>query len=101
MKFFKAVINNATEFTLNNKEAVHSLDSLNTIRTNYCQLLWMKSIVDDMRSEVNNALKIYNEKIEPIVKNVSNALEEIDHNTLYDMWDLNYYNNEGSRIPRY
>ena len=97
MKFFKSIINNATEFAQeNSKKKSKSLDELKTIRTNFCHILWMKSILTELNDKVNTALDVYDTTIEPIIKNVVSVVNDhpdMDNNTMYDMWNLNYHNN--------
>ena len=98
MKFFKTVLNNATEFV--ESSDLKSLDSINTARSNYCQLQWMKAIVSDMSEKINDAIETYDHKIEPIIKDVTETIDEINERTIYDMWDLNYYDEvEDEKIP--
>jgi len=90
MKFFKTLVNNSSEFI--NNEKLKSLDGLKTVRTNYCQLLWLKSIIEDMGSQVDEAIDKYTTNIEPIIKNVSKLTKvDEDYSNLYDMWDLRYH----------
>ena len=58
MKFFKNVINNATEFIEDNKE-IKTISAINDMRTNYCHLLWMKSIIDDIWYNSFNITRIF------------------------------------------
>lgn len=98
MKFFKSVLNNATEFV--NSNDLKSLDNINTARSNYCQLQWMKAIVSDMSERINDAIDTYDKKIEPIIQDVTETIDEINDRTLYDMWDLNYHDElEDDKIP--
>lgn len=99
MKFFKALINNATEFAQNSTkthEHQKSLDDLKTIRTNFCQVLWMKSILTDLLERVDTALEVYNTTIEPIINNISDLVDDdgkqISKSSLYNMWQLSYHN---------
>lgn len=91
MRFFKSMMDNATEFVKDSKKKTKSLDELKTIRSNYCQLLWMKTIMDEMNNKMNEAIDAYDQTIEPIVKNVSKIINAED-STIYDMWNCNYYN---------
>ena len=98
MKFFKSVLNNATEFA--EASELKSLDDINTARANYCQLKWMKAIVADMNEKIDGALDSYDKKIEPIIQDVTEAIDDISDRTIYDMWDLNYYDQtDDDKIP--
>lgn len=98
MKFFKSVLNNATEFAEGSD--LKSLDDINTARSNYCQLKWMKAIVDDMSDKITDALETYDKKIEPIIQDVTEAIDDINDRTIYDMWDINYYDQtDDNKIP--
>jgi len=92
MKFFKSVLNNATNFVENND--LKSLSNIKTARSNYCQLQWMKAIISDMQDKINEAVEAYDKKIEPIIQDVTEVIDEIGDKTIYDMWDLNYYDSD-------
>lgn len=90
MKFFKTLINNDTEFI--NKDKLKSLEGLKTARSNYCHLLWLKSIIEDMKSHVDEAIDKYNTNIEPLINNISQVTNEDNESLYYGMWNLNYQN---------
>lgn len=89
MKFFKSVLNNATDFVENND--LKSLANIKTARSNYCQLQWMKGIVLDMQEKIETAIDVYDQKINPIIQDVTETIDEINDRSIYDMWDMNYY----------
>ena len=91
MKFFKTLINNSTDFI--DEKSGKTLEGLKTVRTNYCQLLWMKSIISDLEVQVNDALVKYETTIEPLIKDITKDIEDTDYIRLYDMWDLRYHSN--------
>lgn len=90
MKFFKTLINNDTEFI--NKDKLKSLEGLKTARSNYCHLMWLNSIIEDMKNHVEEAINKYNTNIEPLIKNISQVTNEDNESLYYGMWDLNYQN---------
>ena len=97
MKFFKSVLNNATEFVESND--LKTLDSIKTARSNYCQLQWMKAIIGDMNEKINASIETYDQKIEPMIQDVTEVLDDINDRTIYDMWDMNYYDNVDGPMP--
>jgi hypothetical protein len=97
VKFFKTLVDNATDFAAENslKKEVKSLDELKTIRSNFCQILWLRSILSDLTEKVNKAVFVYDTNISPIIKNVVDIVNQENTNEyslLYDMWDMNYTN---------
>lgn len=103
MKFFKSILKNATEFAAESarnpikiKKNTKSLDELKSIRNNFCQILWMKSILTELTEQVDGALEVYDNTIRPIVENVSELTnDDVNSDTIYDMWNLSYH----SSIP--
>lgn len=98
MKFFKSVLNSTTEFVKTSE--LKSLGEINTARANYCQLKWMKAIVSDMTEKIDEALNTFDKKIEPIIQDVTEAVDNINNKSIYDMWDLCYHDQiDDNKIP--
>lgn len=98
MKFFKSVLNSTTDFVKTSE--LKSLGDINTARANYCQLKWMKAIVSDMTEKIDAALEVFDKKIEPIIQDVTEVVNNINDKSIYDMWDLGYYDQlDENKIP--
>lgn len=98
MKFFKTVLNSATESVESNE--LKTLKDINTARANYCQLKWMKAIVSDMTEKINHTITVFDKKIEPVIQDVTEVVDDINDKTIYDMWDIGYYDQvDDNKLP--
>jgi hypothetical protein len=94
LRFLHSITNTMVDEIKSKQKNINkfSLDEIKLVRNNYCHIKWMKSILSELNDKVDNATRLYNDKIKPVIDNVHQITDDNDSLELYDMWKLNYIN---------